>query len=71
MTTYETEPDLPVSVWEFLAEAWVDSGLSQGQGHLSPTVLGGTVCWHKSFGQIKLQEADNPITKQKIGLMIH
>ena len=24
---------LPVSVWESLAEAWVESGLPQGQGH--------------------------------------
>ena len=29
----ETEPDLPVSVQESLAEAWVNSGLLQGQGH--------------------------------------
>ena len=28
MTPQETEPDLPVSVWESLAEVWVDSGLS-------------------------------------------
>ena len=27
----ETDPDLPVSVPESLAEAWVDSGLLQGQ----------------------------------------
>ena len=33
VTTQETEPDLPVSVQEPLAEAWVDSGLLQGQGH--------------------------------------
>ena len=29
----ETEPDLPVSVQESPAEAWVDSGLLWGQGH--------------------------------------
>ena len=29
----ETEPDLPVSVQESLAEVWVNSGLLQGQGH--------------------------------------
>ena len=29
----ETEPDLPVSVQESPVEAWVDSGLLQGQGH--------------------------------------
>ena len=28
----ETEPDLPVSVQESLAEVWVDSGLPQTQG---------------------------------------
>ena len=33
VTPQETEPDLPVSVWESLAEVWVDSGLSWGQGH--------------------------------------
>ena len=37
MTPQETEPDLPVSVWESLAEAtsWVDSG---------STTLGGVYC---------------------------
>ena len=29
----ETEPDLPVSVQESLAEVWVDSGLLRGQGN--------------------------------------
>ena len=32
VTAPETEPDLPVSVQEPLAEAWVDSGLLQGRG---------------------------------------
>ena len=32
VTPQETEPDLPVSVQESLAEAWVDSGLLCGQG---------------------------------------
>ena len=27
----ETEPDLPVSVWESLAEVWVDIGLPQAR----------------------------------------
>ena len=35
MTPQETEPDLPVSVWESLAEAWVNSG---------STTLGGVYC---------------------------
>ena len=30
MTLQETDPDLPVSVLEFLVEAWVSSGLLLG-----------------------------------------
>ena len=33
VTPQETEPDLPVSVQESPAEAWVNSGLLRGQGH--------------------------------------
>ena len=33
VTPQETEPDLSVSVRESLAEAQVDNGLLQGQGH--------------------------------------
>ena len=33
VTPQETDPDLPVSVQESLAEAWVGSGLLQGWGH--------------------------------------
>ena len=33
VTSQETDPDLPVSVQESLAEAWVGSGLLQDQGH--------------------------------------
>ena len=33
MTPQETEPDLPVSVQESLAEVWVNSGLLQTQWH--------------------------------------
>ena len=33
VTPLETEPGLPVSVWETPAVVWVDSGLLQGQGH--------------------------------------
>ena len=29
----ETDPDLPMSVQESLAEAWVGGGLLQGWGH--------------------------------------
>ena len=35
MTPQETDPDLPVTVQESLAKAWVGSGLVQGQGQLS------------------------------------
>ena len=33
VTPQETEPDLPVSVWESPAEVWVNSELQWGQGH--------------------------------------
>ena len=33
VTPLETDLDLPVSVLESLVEAWVNSGLLQGQGH--------------------------------------
>ena len=32
-TPQETDPDLPVSVQNSPVEAWVNSGLLQGQGH--------------------------------------
>ena len=35
MTSQETDPDLPVSVQESIAEAWVCGSLLQGWGHLS------------------------------------
>ena len=33
VTPKETDPDLSVHVQESLAEAWVEGGLLQGQGH--------------------------------------
>ena len=33
VTLQETDPDLPVSVQESLAEAWASGGLLQGWGH--------------------------------------
>ena len=33
VTPQETDPDMPVSVQESLAEAWVSGGLLQGRGH--------------------------------------
>ena len=38
MTPQETDPDLPVSVQESPAEAWVGGDLLQGQGQLNMTV---------------------------------
>ena len=40
MTPQETHPDLPVSVQESLAEAWVGGGLLQGLGALSVAMHG-------------------------------
>ena len=34
VTPQETEPDLPVSVWQSLAEVRVNSGVPRGQGTL-------------------------------------
>ena len=33
VTPQDTDPDLPVSVLESLAEEWVSEGLLQGPGH--------------------------------------
>ena len=33
VTPQETDPDLPVSVQESPAKAWVSGGLLQGRGH--------------------------------------
>ena len=41
MTPQETDPDLPVSVQESLAEVWVSGGLLQGWGHCMGTFEGG------------------------------
>ena len=38
MTPQKTDPDLPVSVQESPAEAWVGGDLRQGQGQLNVTV---------------------------------
>ena len=34
VTPQETEPDLPVSIQESVAEVWVNSGILWGQGYL-------------------------------------
>ena len=49
MTPQETEPDLPVSIWESPVEVWVSSGLSWGQGHWQQQSWKARACWPKSF----------------------
>ena len=63
VTPEDTEPDLPVYVWEFLVEAWVDSGLLWGQGHwlqrrLSTEELMLSNCGpgEDSWGSLRLQK---------------
>ena len=67
----ETESDLPVSVLESLAEAWVDSGLPWGQGSeynsagINP-LEGGCPYHSLASGQTTGREY-NPTHQQKIG----
>ena len=42
VTPQETDPDLPVSVQESLADAWIGGGLLQGLRHLVQQCLHGT-----------------------------
>ena len=42
VTPKETDPDLPVSAQESLAQAWVGSGLLQGRGHSVQQHMHGT-----------------------------
>ena len=42
MAPQETDSDLPVSVQESLAEAWVGGGLLQGWGHSVQQCMHGT-----------------------------
>ena len=63
VTSQETEPDFPVSVQQSLVEAWVDSGLLQGQGHWMQQ------WWHKSFWRTLVEHS--PAHQQKIGLKIY
>ena len=49
MTPQEIDPDLPVSVWESLAEVWVGSDVRRGQGlWLQQTWDGRRGVWPKS-----------------------
>ena len=45
VTPQDTDPDLPVSVLESLAEEWVSEGLLQGPGHWVQQ------CMHRTFGR--------------------
>ena len=77
MTPQETDPDLPVSVQESLAEVWVDGGLLQGWGHrvcMGP-FEGGRHYLHYlhhslASGQTTGRE-HSPTHQQKIGLKIY
>ena len=76
MTPQETDPDLPVSVQESLAEVWVGSGLLQGPGAACSSACMGPFeggrhylhHLHRSLasGQITGRE-HSPAHQQKIG----
>ena len=77
VTPQEAEPDLSVSVWEFLTEVWVKRALPRCQDH---SQLGCAACWYKSFWsrypltlpQLALGHTtgreQSPTHQQKIGL---
>ena len=80
MTPQETDPDLPVSVQDSLAEAWVGGGLLQGWGHLSVAVhawdllkdvtiifITSTIVW----SQVNSREGTSSTHQQKTGLKIY
>ena len=80
VTPQETDPDLPMSVQEFLVELWVHGGLLQGWGHWVCSACmgpfeGGRHCLHYlhhrlASGQITGKE-HRPAHQQKIGLKIY
>ena len=80
MTPEETDPDLPVSVQESPAEAWVSGGLLQGRGTQCGSACMGSFeggrhylhYFHHSLvsGQTRGRE-HSPIHEQKIGLKIY
>ena len=47
MTPQETDPDMPVSVQESPAKAWVGGGLLQGWGHQEIAIIfiASTIVW--------------------------
>ena len=80
VTPQETDPDLPLSVQESPAEAWVGSGLLQGWGtECSSECMGHFEGGHHylhylhqslASGQTTGRE-HNPTHQQKIGLKIY
>ena len=80
MTPQETDPDLPLSVQESLAEAWVSGGLWQiGGTDCSSTCMGSFEGGHHYLhylhhslapGQTTGRE-HSPVYQQKIGLKIY
>ena len=80
VTPQETDPDLPVSIQESLAEAWVGSALLQGQGQWVRQCMHRTF-WRKLplsslppplFGlRSNNREGTQPLPSQKMGLKIY
>ena len=78
MAPQETEPDLPVSVWESLVEAWINSGVSWGQGHslqqlgagISPFEGDSHYPYHRLASGKTTGREHNPIHQQKTVLKI-
>ena len=52
MTPQETDPDLPVSIQESTAEAWVGGGLLQSWGHLR--ALSVAVCTGENLKEVTI-----------------
>ena len=79
-TSQETEPDLPVSVQESLAEGWVDSGLHGVRGTeynsfgISPFEGSHHYChyfYHTLVSGQTTGREHSPTHQQKIGLAIY
>ena len=58
MTPQETDPDLPVSVQESPAEAWVGGGLLQSWGHLR--ALSVAVCTGENLKEVTINPTIEP-----------
>ena len=73
VTPQKTEPDLPVSVQESLAETWVNSGLPWGQGYwTSPSTRPYCHYPYHSLGSNQTTgREDSPTHQHKIGLKIY